>query len=312
MVELIMLVGLPGSGKTTYAAELMKEGFHVHSSDAIREELYGDIYDQDHNQSVFQVLHKRIKEDLRNGISCVYDATNLSMKRRIGFLREINKIECNKECVLCLLPVEECKKRNAKRDKSVPDSVIDSMLCGFDVPMRYEGWDAINIICDKSVSYTYPIDDTVGFDQENSNHSKDLRTHLSRTTMKAVEYMKNMGVLGGSDRVANLVLAAYNHDIGKLKTKSFLNIKGEVTNEAHYYGHDHVGAYMYLLKSAYEDGAFCVHSRDWYVASLINWHMRPYLGWKQSDKARKKDKKMIGEQMYDDIMILHAADVAAH
>lgn len=85
MPELIMLVGLPGSGKSTYAAEYKEKGYHVHSSDQIREELYHDIQDQTHNDKVFQTLHKRIKDDLKRGISCVYDATNLAMKRRIGF-----------------------------------------------------------------------------------------------------------------------------------------------------------------------------------------------------------------------------------
>ena len=40
--------------------------------------------------------------------------------------------------------------------------------------------------------------------------------------------------------------------------------------------------------------------------------MRPYLGWKQSEKAKERDKKLIGKMMYEDIMILHEADLAAH
>lgn len=40
--------------------------------------------------------------------------------------------------------------------------------------------------------------------------------------------------------------------------------------------------------------------------------MKPYTAWKQSAKARKRDVGIIGEEMYEDIMILHEADVAAH
>ena len=36
MTEFIMLVGLPGSGKSTCAEKLKKEGYMIHSSDAIR------------------------------------------------------------------------------------------------------------------------------------------------------------------------------------------------------------------------------------------------------------------------------------
>ena len=59
MSEFIMLVGLPASGKSTYAEKLRKKGFHIHSSDKIREELTGDVNSQDKNMNVFQELHKR-------------------------------------------------------------------------------------------------------------------------------------------------------------------------------------------------------------------------------------------------------------
>lgn len=49
-----------------------------------------------------------------------------------------------------------------------------------------------------------------------------------------------------------------------------------------------------------------------YIADLINWHMRPYTSRKQSEKSLRRDKKLIGEKMYEDIMKLHEADVAAH
>ena len=40
--------------------------------------------------------------------------------------------------------------------------------------------------------------------------------------------------------------------------------------------------------------------------------MRPHTAWKQSEKARERDRTLIGEEMYQDIMHLHEADLAAH
>lgn len=61
----VMMVGLPGSGKSTYAKELADEMRAVIcSSDAIREELRGDENSQDKNEEVFKILHSRIKECL--------------------------------------------------------------------------------------------------------------------------------------------------------------------------------------------------------------------------------------------------------
>ena len=80
----MMMVGLPYSGKSCYA-EKLKEEFNavVHSSDAIREEILGDVQDQNNNGKVFDVLHRRVIEDLSNGRNVIYDATNINYKRRM-------------------------------------------------------------------------------------------------------------------------------------------------------------------------------------------------------------------------------------
>ena len=84
MNELIMLVGIPASGKTTIAKEYEKNGYTWHSSDAIRIEF--DLpQTKEGNIETFNILHKRIQEDLKNGKNVIYDATNMSRKRRIGF-----------------------------------------------------------------------------------------------------------------------------------------------------------------------------------------------------------------------------------
>ena len=67
--SLLMLVGLPGSGKSTYIKNHFNQNLHVHSSDDIREELSGNVNNQDINKEVFELLHKRVKDDLKNGIS---------------------------------------------------------------------------------------------------------------------------------------------------------------------------------------------------------------------------------------------------
>lgn len=55
----------------------MKYQAKVHSSDAIREEILGDVSCQDQNAKVFDVLHTRVREDIRLGYNTIYDATNL-------------------------------------------------------------------------------------------------------------------------------------------------------------------------------------------------------------------------------------------
>ena len=91
--DFAMVVGLPGSGKSTYIKNHFNENLHVHSSDVIREELSGDVNNQKINAQVFETLHKRVKDDLKNRISCFYDATNISWKKRKAFLESLNGID---------------------------------------------------------------------------------------------------------------------------------------------------------------------------------------------------------------------------
>lgn len=306
--KFIMLVGLPASGKSTVAEYLKNNGFTVHSSDSIREELFGDVDAQDNNSEVFSLLHKRVKHDLSKGISCVYDATNMSMKRRKAFLDEIKKLDCEKICMFFAIPVEICKERNHERDRQIPDELFDKMLRSFWVPMYYEGWDQIAIIGLKDCQFHYPIEKAVGFDQYNKHHTLDLMEHMVQAASYICAHVDKK--FSKSDRYYDLCWAAHNHDIGKLYTQTFVDYKGNITKEAHYYGHECYGAYLFLLNELYNSHRSLADVI--YMASLINWHMRPLTAWKNSEKSCARDRKLIGEDMYNDIMLLHKADLAAH
>lgn len=313
MTKFIMLVGLPASGKSTYAEKLKEQGYHIHSSDAIREELTGDANSQDKNADVFTVLHKRVKNDLSKGISCVYDATNMGMKRRKAFLDDIKKYGCRKVCMMFIAPVELCKGRNLRRERQVPDEVFDKMLKSFWMPMYYEGWDRIDFVTEKNFKYYYPIEKTMRFDQ----HSKHHRLNLFDHGFQAERYIYDHsdGEFKESQHYYNLMMAALNHDIGKVFTQTFVDTKGNITEDAHYYGHESYGTYIYLLSELCSTPDVDVESKLYdivYRSALINWHMRPLTAWKNSEKSRARDRKLIGEDMYNDIMLLHKADLAAH
>lgn len=300
MTTFIMMVGLVGSGKSTEAQRLAKNyNANIHSSDAIREELSGDINNQDINDLVFRTLHKRIKEDLRNGKNCIYDATNISYKRRMAFLRELASIPCEKICVLIATPYEECLKNNASRDRVVPEYVIEKMYRNFDVPWVYEGWDDIRVMYNNT-NYRLPNNFYLAnkhFNQHNTHHTLTLGEHCEAVCAKLNNASKE------------LKLAGMLHDCGKPFCKTFKNTKGEITEQAHYYNHEHTGSYDSLFYR--ED--FYSKIDPLYIAVLIRWHMQPYF-WKKDNNEKQHDKyrRLWGEELYSDIMQLHDADKNAH
>ena len=54
--HLIMLTGLPSSGKSKIANDYKNMGYKVHSSDELRIELFGDVKYQNNNGKLFEEL----------------------------------------------------------------------------------------------------------------------------------------------------------------------------------------------------------------------------------------------------------------
>lgn len=139
-----MMVGVPGSGKTTYAHRIPNA--KVISSDEIRKELGVDGGDKQAHSRVFAILHERVKETLQNGKDVVYDATNIAESKRRSFLKEINDIAGKKVCV-CLVPsLNQAIRQNADRDEPVPEHVIRNMHMRLEAPTFSEGWDEMKLM----------------------------------------------------------------------------------------------------------------------------------------------------------------------
>ena len=145
MPDLIMLVGIPASGKSSYAKEHYKD-YKIYSSDELREKLFNDVNDQTHNDELFEYIHTNIIKDLQDGNNVVYDATNIYSKNRKEFLNKLSDIDCNKVCDVFNVDVHKCKLRNSTRERKVPEEVIERMYNKMEIPSIVEGFDIIHFI----------------------------------------------------------------------------------------------------------------------------------------------------------------------
>ena len=136
---LIMLMGLPASGKSTWAD---KQTIKVCSSVKMRKELFGSETNNSHNDEVFAKLHEDVEATLKDGKSCIYDATNIYRNRRTEYLKTLPP-NVRKYIVVFLAIPCYCMERNNKRDRIVPEGVMTRMIWNIEFPLKNEGWDEI-------------------------------------------------------------------------------------------------------------------------------------------------------------------------
>lgn len=309
-----MTVGLVASGKSTWA-ENNKDKLNVviHSSDAIREE-FGDINDQSKNNLVFETLHRRVKEDLIAGKNVIYDATNLSRKRRIHFLsNELQNIPCKKVCVLFATPYEICLKNNENRERKVPEEVLERMYKSYEAPWYSEGFDEIQLVWwdykkeGMEFDYFKDLKQWRSISHDNPHHALSIGNHM----LVALQYYWANMCDVSKDVIQNCILsmAVLMHDCGKIATKSFIDSKGNPCETAHFYNHHNSGSYLslfYLKEIGFTDENIL------HTSLLINLHMRQFLAWKDSDKAKEKDRKLFGDTIIKEVEVIHRCDLAGH
>ncbi len=308
--KFIMLVGLPASGKSTISKQYENEGYKIHSSDNLREEILGDVSNQSQNANIFNILAERIRLDLLIGYNVVLDATNINAKKRINFLSKIfstnktdkakinrSKIEVVAHLILC--PYKECVRRDNNRNKSVGESTIKRMYLTWQTPILNEGFNKIKIdyTNDKEL-FVYKIKkliDRNNIEQENRYHTKTISRHC----LDVYDYLADLGNVNNC-----IVFAGLLHDMGKGFCKQFKDIKGNISEEAHYYGHENVGAYDSFFVERIVD-IECDNSL--YISQLINYHMLPHTS--KTEKSIKKRINYFGLDFWNDLLILNEADV---
>lgn len=140
MNTLYTMVGLPGSGKSKFANKHI--GCVIVSTDEIRAELFGSAECQENGNLVFSIAFDRIRKALAEGFDVIFDATNVSRKAR----KSVFQFDAKQIAVFVNTDVEECKRRNAQRERHVPEFVIDKMASRLVAPTVEEGFEKVIVL----------------------------------------------------------------------------------------------------------------------------------------------------------------------
>jgi len=146
-----ILIGVPGSGKTTWVdkAKFTTDTAHISSDHFIEEhaDLHSTTYTlvfKDYVATANKLMFDEALEAIRSGIDIVWDQTNTtvsSRKKKIGMLKDYHKIAV----VFRTPPPEILKKRleSRKHWKEIPDDVMSDMIEKFQKPTEDEGFNDI-------------------------------------------------------------------------------------------------------------------------------------------------------------------------
>lgn len=137
-------VGLPGSGKTTYAKEFIKgKDIEYLSSDELRAVFGKSQEDQNVTPQVFNHIKKKVDEYLKDGKDVLVDATSVNRRERSDYINTAKKYGANVVVFVFKMDRDGLLARNKKRGEEggriVPDFVIDKMLNKYEEPNSNEG-----------------------------------------------------------------------------------------------------------------------------------------------------------------------------
>ena len=142
--RIVVLVGLPGCGKSTYLERL---GVTPLSSDAVRLLLADDAANQSIHARVFQTLRYMLRHRLAIGRAVTYvDATHLTPEERRPYIQIAHWYGCDAEALYFDVPLDICQQRNRARSRIVPDDAMRLMAAKLVPPRPEEGFARITVI----------------------------------------------------------------------------------------------------------------------------------------------------------------------
>jgi len=153
MPELVMLCGIPCSGKSTYVEKLKKLDYWKDSV-VLSTDDYIEKVAQENNTTYNEIFEDCISEATRQlelafieakdkGKNIIWDQTNLSVKAR---KKKLSKLPSFYPRGVIYFPIslEEALERNENREgKYIPKSVLKRMWHQFEIPTLEEDFDYV-------------------------------------------------------------------------------------------------------------------------------------------------------------------------
>ena len=212
-LSLVALVGVSGSGKSTFAARAF--GPHeVLSSDYCRALVSGDENDQAATNDAFDVLYYIAGKRLDRGLLTVVDATNTSREARAGLVKLARDHDVLPVAIVLDVPTELAIECNRSRpDRTFGDGPIRRQASQLRKALRglgREGFRTVHVLSDpKEVDEASIVRDRLLNDYRHQHGPFDIIGDVHGCYDELVELLGRLGYVVHSDAAGNVVDAAH-------------------------------------------------------------------------------------------------------
>lgn len=192
MNKLVVLKGLPASGKSTYAKELVSKGYHRVNKDNLRAMLDGGKWSKSNEMYVKYAEVDIVKRYLKDGFNVVVDDTNFTYEDMWKKIAE--EFNAEFEVKFFDVPVMECIERDSKRGiDSVGAKVIMGMYNQYLKPKN------VSIDLYKENCFVFDIDGTLALMNGRSpyDYSKVITDlpNINIVTIAGILYQKGYNII---------------------------------------------------------------------------------------------------------------------
>lgn len=150
MPKLYMMIGVPGSGKSTWISQHNSAGTMVASSDAYIDRIaekenktYSEVF-KDHVKDANAYALQVARQSFELNLDLIWDQTNINPKSRRPKLAMVPDHYEKIAVFLPTPPENELKKRLADRaGKHIPNNIMLGMVASLVPPSKDEGFDKV-------------------------------------------------------------------------------------------------------------------------------------------------------------------------